>query len=81
MQSHLVEMIDERKFSDKDEKRDLSSSTNENEKFLNDRGQRLGEVKLVGGGIGLGLPARSFLRLWFREVFVFYMTGHEVKMV
>ena len=50
MQSDLVEMIDERKPPDKDEKRGLSNSANENEEFLKDGGQRLGEMELIGRG-------------------------------
>ena len=51
-QSYLVEMINERKFSDvKDEKRDLLSNlVNANEEFLDDGEQKLGEVELIGTG-------------------------------
>ena len=52
MQSYLVEMINERKFSDeKDEKRDLLSNlVNANEEFLDDGEQKLGEAELIGTG-------------------------------
>ena len=52
VQSYLVEMINERKFSDeKDEKRDLLSNlVNANEEFLDDGEQKLGEAELIGTG-------------------------------
>ena len=50
MQSYLVEMINERKFSgEKGEKRDLLSNfVAANEEFLDDGEQKLGEVELIG---------------------------------
>ena len=60
MQSYLVKMIDERKFSDEmDEKRDvLSNLINANEEFSDDGEQRLGEVELIGTRLALDPPVR-----------------------
>ena len=50
MQSYLVEMINERKFSyEKGEKRDLLSNlVTANEELLDDGEQKLGEAELIG---------------------------------
>jgi hypothetical protein len=52
MQSYLVEMINERKFSyKKDERRDLLSNlVDANEDLLYDGEQRLEEEELIGAG-------------------------------
>ena len=50
MQSYLVEMIDERKYSC-EEKRDLLSNLiSANNEFLDDGEQKLGEAELIGMG-------------------------------
>jgi hypothetical protein len=71
VQSHLVEMINERKFSDeKDEKMDLLSNlVNANDELLEDGEQKLGEIELIGKGLGCGPPVHSFMRLTFSEHF------------
>lgn len=50
MQSYLVEIINERKFSDeKGERRDLFSNlVSANEEFLDDGEQKLGEAEFIG---------------------------------
>ena len=65
MQSYLVEMINERRLSDeKDERMDLLSNlVNANDEVLEDGGQKLGEVELIGRGSGLDLPAHPHLRV------------------
>ena len=64
-------MIDERKFSDeKDERMDLLSNlVNANDELLEDGEQKLGEIELIGKGLGCGLPVHSFTRLTFSEHF------------
>jgi len=87
VQSYLVEMINERKFSDeKDEKRDLLSNfVTANEEFLDDGEQKLGEVELIGtpsGPVSLAdlfmfLPFRKHvhvLRCWTRGEEIFQLT-------
>ena len=70
-QSYLVEMINERKFSDeKGERTDLLSNlVNANDEFLEDGEQKLGEAELIGKGSSRGLPAHSFTHLTFRKHF------------
>ena len=83
MQSYLVEMIDERKFSnEKDEKRDLLSNlVNANEELLEDGEQRLGEVELVGTGQHSVYRSICLHPCRSGNVFMFYIAGHEVRIL
>jgi len=62
-------MINERKlYYGEGEKRDLLSNLiSANDEFLDDGEQRLGEVELIGTGLGLGLPARLSKYVRFRK--------------
>ena len=67
-QSYLLESINERKLSEKDEKRDLLSNlVNANGEVLEDGEQRLGETELLGTRSTLGLPAGLFTHLPSRK--------------
>ena len=72
-QSYLVELINERKFSDdKGGKRDLLSNlVNANEEVLDDGEQRLGEEELIGKWFALDPSTRLFTGPFLREYFHF----------
>ena len=76
-------MINERKlYYGEGEKRDLLSNLiSANDEFLDDGEQRLGEVELIGTGSRLGLSAYLSNVCCSGNMFMFYIAGHEVRIV
>ena len=82
MQSYLVEMINERKLTNEESgKRDLLSNlVDANGELLDDGEQRLGEEELIGKKSTPG-PEACFFTLRSGNMFMFYLAGHEVRIL
>ena len=75
-------MINERKFSDeKDEKRDLLSNLVNANEFSDDGEQKLEEAELIGMGHDSASQHIYSNICCSGNIFMFYMAGHEVRIL